>query len=130
MLSTRRENDIAIASQIDVPQVAHQSMLVLVHRLDGGDKRNVDAPLQITVLNFSGEPIEGTVRSKSLTPRSGVIDAETGETIAKVDDLQSFPMSLPPYGGLFLLLEAPDPEAEAEYDQRPLTRAIPIITGA
>jgi trehalose synthase len=126
VLSTRRAHDIAIASQIDVPQVAHQSMLVLVHRLDGGDKRRDDAPLQITVLNFSGETIEGTVRSKSLTPRSGVIDAESGETLARVDDLQSFPIELPPYGGLFLLLGEPEPEPEP----RPMTRAIPIISGS
>ncbi|MFG6402239.1 MULTISPECIES: maltose alpha-D-glucosyltransferase [unclassified Microbacterium] len=125
VLDTRRENGIAIASQVDVPQVGHPSMLVMVHRLDGGDSRIEDAPLQITVLNFSGETIDGTVRSKQLPPRSGVVNAETGETIGRVDDLQSFPMQLPPYGGLFLLLEAPDPDEE--YETRPMTRAIPII---
>lgn len=125
LLETRRAHGIAVASQVDVPQVAHQSMLVMVHRLDGGDARLEDAPLQITVLNFSGETIEGTVRSKQLPPRSGVVDAESGETIARVDDLQSFAIELPPYGGLFLLLEAPEPLPEEE--PRPVTRAMPVM---
>ncbi len=115
VIATRREYGIAISTQVDIPRVAHPSMLVMVHRLDGGDPLLAeDAALQITALNFSGEPIEGTVHSEALVPQSEVVDAATGETIAHVDDLQSFPLALPEYGGLFLLLEAPDPEPEKE----------------
>jgi trehalose synthase len=125
VLATRRAHGVATATQVDVPQVAHPGMLVMVHRLDGGRSDVEDAQLQITVLNFSGEAVEGTVRSECLTPRSGVVDAETGETIGRVDDLQSFPIELPAYGGLFLLLQAPDPEEE---ESRPMTRAIPTVS--
>ncbi|MFS0865987.1 maltose alpha-D-glucosyltransferase [Microbacterium sp. 179-B 1A2 NHS] len=123
LLDVRREHGIAVASQVDVPAVAHPSMLVLVHRLDGGDRTLADAPIQITVLNFSAESIDGTVRSECLLPRSEVTDAETGETVARVDDLQSFPLRLGPYQGRFLLLTPPDPESEAH----PITRTMPII---
>jgi trehalose synthase len=113
VLDIRRTHAIATATQIDVPHVAQPSMLVMVHRLDGGDRKLVDAPTQITVLNFSGEEVEGTVHSEALIPQSDVIDANTGESIARVDDLLSFGVTLPPYGGLFLLLR-PDAPVEEE----------------
>jgi hypothetical protein len=62
-----------------------------------------DARIQVTVLNFTGETIEGTVRSEALTPRRTVYDATTGEEIGRVDDLQSFTVRLAPYAGLCLL---------------------------
>ncbi len=83
-------------------------MLVMVHRLDGGDRRAEDAPLQITVLNFSGETIEGTVRSEFLVPQSTAVDAATGDVVGRVDELQSFSLELGPYAGLFLVLQAPE----------------------
>lgn len=107
ILDIRREHSIATASQIDIPEVAHPGMLVLVHRLDEGDAE-ADAPMQVTVLNFSPEPIEGTVRSEALIPQSEVSDAATGDILGRVDDLQSFTVSLPAYGALFLLLEDPE----------------------
>ena len=110
VLRIRSDNGVAVASQIDIPQVGHPSMLVMVHRLDGGDRRLDDAPLQITVLNFSGETIDGTVRSEFLTPQSTAVDAATGDVVGRVDELQSFALELGPYAGLFLLLEPPAPE--------------------
>jgi trehalose synthase len=104
VLDTRRRHDIAVATQVDVPDVAHPGMLVLVHRLDGGDASRVDAPVQVTVLNFTGETIEGTVHSTHFIPRHCVVDATTGGEIGWVDDLQSFGVWLGPYGGLFLVL--------------------------
>lgn len=62
------------------------------------------------MLNFSAEPTEGTVRSEQLIPRSEVIDAASGDVVGQVDDLQSFSVSLPGYGAMFLLLEAPEAE--------------------
>jgi len=113
VLDLRRESGIATATQVDVPEVAHAAMLVLVHRLDNGDAA-ADAPMQVTVLNFSAEPIVGTVRSEHLVPQSDVTDAATGEEVGRVDDLQSFSVSLPAYGARFLMLHAPDPEPEAD----------------
>ena len=112
ILALRREYGIATASQVDIPEVAHAGMLVLVHRLDNGDA-HADAAMQVTVLNFSHEPTEGTVRSEQLVPGSSVVDTASGEEVGRVDDLQSFSVSLPAYGALFLLLQP----AEADADQ-------------
>ncbi|MCR8670102.1 maltose alpha-D-glucosyltransferase [Agrococcus sp. HG114] len=111
VLRIRREHGVATATQLDVPHVAHPSMLVLVHRLDDGDPTREDARTQVTVLNFSGEPVEGTVHSEALPTQCEVIDALTGDSIGHVDDLQSFSVSLPAYGGLFLTLEPVATEA-------------------
>ena len=70
-----------------------------------GDATLEDAPLQVTVLNFTGERIEGTVRSDAFTPRMAVVDARDGGEIGWVDDLHSFGVWLSPYSGLFLLLQ-------------------------
>jgi trehalose synthase len=111
ILDLRRQHGIATASQVDIPEVAHAGMLVLVHRLDNGDAE-ANAPMQVTVLNFAAEPTEGTVRSEQLIPRSEVVDAATGETVGHVDDLQSFAVSLPAYGAMFLLLKPVESAAE------------------
>ena len=108
VLAIRAEHDVAVASQVDVPDVAHPAMLVLVHRLDGGDPTLEDARLQVTVLNFSGEPIAGTVRSDTFAPGMAVVDAATGGEIGFVDNLQSFAIWLGPYGGMFLVLKEND----------------------
>lgn len=110
IIELRRAHGIATATQIDIPEVAHAGMLVLVHRLDNGEP-DADAPTQVTVLNFSAEPTEGTVRSEQLPPGSAVVDAASGEPVGRVDDLQSFSVSLPPYGAMFLLLEPEEPAA-------------------
>ncbi|MFE7846139.1 maltose alpha-D-glucosyltransferase [Microbacterium sp. NPDC057407] len=110
ILDLRRTHGIASASQIDIPEVAHAGMLVLVHRLDDGDA-HADAATQVTVLNFSHEPTEGTVRSEQILPGSDVIDAATGDVIGRVDDLCSFSVSLPAYGATFLLLRPEETDA-------------------
>lgn len=111
ILEVRRAHGVATATQLDVPEVAHPAMLVLVHRLDEGDPE-ADARIQVTVLNFSSEPIEGTVHSAHLVPQADVVSAADGATIARVDDLLSFPVTLPGYGALFLQLEPTEPENE------------------
>ncbi|QIG38994.1 maltose alpha-D-glucosyltransferase [Microbacterium sp. 4R-513] len=121
IIAVRREHSIAVATQIDVPDVAHPGMLVLVHRLDGaGDELPV---LQLTVLNFTDEEVTGTVRSDQLEARSDVIDAVSGEVIARVDDLQSFPLHLEPYGGHFLLLRPEVVEEGPEDEDAPAGEA-------
>ena len=108
LLRIRERHNIDVATQIDVPDVAHPGMLVMVHRLDDGDATLEDAPLQVTVLNFTREPVAGTVRSGELVPRRTVTDAATKESIGVVDDLGSFSVQLPPYGRLFLMIGPPD----------------------
>lgn len=108
ILDLRREYGIATASQVDIPEVAHAGMLVLVHRLDDGVP-DPNAPIQATVLNFSAEPTEGTVRSEHLIPGCDVVDAASGQTIGRVDDLKSFSVSLPAYGAMFLVLQPTEP---------------------
>ncbi|MFD1719940.1 maltose alpha-D-glucosyltransferase [Amnibacterium endophyticum] len=104
VLRVRSETGIAVGTQIDIPSVSHPSMLVMVHRLDGGDATDEDAQLQVTVLNFSGQPIEGTVHSDALTPRRRVTCAASGRDCGQVDDLHSFRIELPAYGGMFLMV--------------------------
>jgi hypothetical protein len=109
ILALRSSFGLDVATQVDIPDVAHPGMLVLVHRLDEGDATLEEPTIQVTVLNFTGEAIDGTVRSPAFIARRTVSDATTGESIGHVDDLQSFSVTLPPYGGLFLLLDAPVP---------------------
>lgn len=109
ILSIRSSLGIDVGTQLDIPDVAHPGMLVMVHRLDGGDSTLENAQVQVTVLNFTGETIEGTVRSSALIARRTVTDAETGDEVGRVDDLESFSVRLAPYAGLFLLIgEAED----------------------
>src|SRR3954452_8126764 len=75
---------LATAVQLDIPDVSHRAELVLVHRL-------ADASLQLTVLNFSGEAISGSIRSEHLPAGATVTDMFSEEDIATVDDLESFP---------------------------------------
>lgn len=109
ILEVRSRFGIDIGTQLDIPDVAHPGMLVMVHRLDGGDRSaDNDAQIQVTVLNFTSEPIEGTVRSESLIQRRTVTDAVSGAELGTVDDLQSFAVQLEPYQGLFLLIGTND----------------------
>jgi trehalose synthase len=100
IIDVRRRYGIPVATQVDVPEVSHKAMLVMVHRLAGDD-------LQITALNFSREPITGTVRSEHLPPESRVIDMFTDEDVAVVDDLHSFSLELEAFGGRSLWVVPP-----------------------
>ncbi len=122
LLELRAKHEIATATQIDVPAVAHPGMLVMVHRLDGGDASLADAPIQVTVLNFTGERIEGTVRSEQFTPRMAVMDARDDGEIGWVDDLNSFSVWLSPYTGLFLVLRHPEADGPDVRQQDPDAR--------
>lgn len=121
LLAIRDLHHLDVATQVDIPDVAHPGMLVMVHRLDAGDQSLEDPPLQVTVLNFSGEAVEGTVRSDHLVPRRSVTDEKTGEKVGFVDNLNSFSVQLPPYARKFLLI------GTAEEAAPPYTRPIDII---
>ncbi|GAA3751937.1 maltose alpha-D-glucosyltransferase [Microbacterium kribbense] len=123
ILRIRGEHGIDVATQIDIPDVAHPGMLVMVHRLDAGDVEDDHAQLQVTVLNFTGEEIEGTIRSDVLPPRRTVTDVDSGTEIGHVDGLNSFAVRLAPYAGAFLLMGTAD-------EPPTTTQALPLITGS
>jgi trehalose synthase len=101
ILRVRSHFGIATSQQVDIPDVSHRGMLVMVHQLDDPNQ------FQLTVLNFANEQIAGTVRSKKLPPGARVSDMFTGEEVGVVDNLNSFAMELPPHHGASLLVEQP-----------------------
>src|SRR5919107_787072 len=82
VLAVRKRYGIATAVQLDVPQVSHKAMLVMVHQLSDAE--------QVTVLNFSAGEISGSVMSEHLVPGSSLVDMFTDEVIGEVDDLHTF----------------------------------------
>ncbi|MFC7672420.1 maltose alpha-D-glucosyltransferase [Mycolicibacterium sp. GCM10028919] len=105
ILRVRSHYGIATSRQIDIPEVSHRGMLVLVHQLADEDR------YQLTVLNFANEEVAGTVRSDKI-PAGGVVsDMFTGKPMATVDDLHSFAVEMPPHHGMSLLVEAPPADA-------------------
>jgi hypothetical protein len=104
ILHVRSHFGIATSRQVDIPDVSHKGMLVLVHQLEDSHQH------QLTVLNFANESVAGTVRSEQLPPGGHVSDMFTGQTVADVDDLHSFAVRLDPHQGMSLLVEAPTPD--------------------
>jgi len=104
LLRIRNRWGIATARQVDVPDVAHPGMLVMVHELETLDEQGLPV-VQLTVLNMTGSPVDGTVRSEALPHRAVVTDAADGGEVGTVDDLASFPLSVPAYGARFLVLK-------------------------
>jgi maltose alpha-D-glucosyltransferase/alpha-amylase len=100
ILKVREEWGIATSLLLDVPDVSHRCLLVMVHRLASGQ-------IQVTVLNFSGESITGSVNSTYLEPGAQVQDLFTEEAVGQVDDLHSFFIELGAYQGTALLIEDP-----------------------
>lgn len=106
LLRIRNRWGIATARQVDVPDVAHPGMLVMVHELETLDDQGLPV-VQLTVLNMTGSPVDGTVRSEALPHRALVTDAADGSEVGTVDDLASFPLGVPAYGARFLVLQRP-----------------------
>jgi hypothetical protein len=84
--------------------VANKAMLVMVHLLD-------TSQIQITVLNFSGQPMAGSVKSEHLAPGTAVIDMFTNQMIDEIDHEHSFAVSLQPHQGKSLLTVPTPPHA-------------------
>ncbi|MCY7340610.1 MAG: maltose alpha-D-glucosyltransferase [Pseudonocardia sp.] len=99
IIAVRRRYGIAVGQQVDVPDVSHRGMLVLVHRLPAPDR------LHLTVLNFADEVVTGTVRSEHLAPGSVVTDMFTGRPVGIVDDLHSVVVELEAHQGHSLLVQ-------------------------
>jgi trehalose synthase len=108
ILRVRSHFGIATSRQIDIPEVSHRGMLVLVHQLAA------EGRYQLTVLNFANEDVAGTVRSDELPPGGSVSDMFTGKSFATVDDLHSFAVTMPAHHGLSLLVEAPVDVSETD----------------
>jgi hypothetical protein len=98
ILAVRERYGVAVSRQIDIPNVSHKGMLVMVHQLADPEQ------LQLTVLNFANEAIAGTVRSEHLAPGSEVRNMFDDTHLATVDDLSSFHVELRPHGGMALLV--------------------------
>jgi trehalose synthase len=96
ILAVRTRYRISISVQVDVPDVPNKAMLVMVHQLD-------TSQIQVTVLNFSGQPIAGSVESEHLAPGAAVIDMFSNQVIAEIDHEHSFAVSLEPHQGMSLL---------------------------
>jgi trehalose synthase len=115
VLAVREEHGIATGALLDIPDVSHRGLLVLVTRLGSG-------ALEVTVLNFSDQDVSGSIQSSHLLPGSTVQDLFTGEAIGQVDDLCSFFLELPAYQGTALLLTeaaAPEEDAGASFQRVP-----------
>jgi trehalose synthase len=98
ILELRKRYGIATSRQIDVPDVSNKAMLVMVHALSHPGQH------QVTVLNFSADPIVGTISSAHLSPGSSVLDMFTDLVIGEVDDLHSFQITLEGHQGKSLLV--------------------------
>lgn len=101
ILRVRSDYSIATSRQVDIPEVSHRGMLVMVHQL--ADQRQH----QLTVLNFADEQIVGMVRSEALPTAGRVSDMFCGKALATVDDVHSFAIDMGPHHGTSLLVEAP-----------------------
>jgi trehalose synthase len=100
IIDIRNQYGIATAHQLDVPDVSHKSMLVMVHHLSD------ETQYEVTVLNFGGELIAGSVSSEYLPAGATVTDMMSGELLGVVDDLHTFGISLGIYSGRALLVQA------------------------
>ncbi|CAM3276117.1 maltose alpha-D-glucosyltransferase [Mycobacterium frederiksbergense] len=108
ILAVRTHFGIATSTQVDIPEVSHRGMLVMVHQLADPHQ------LQLTVLNFANADIAGTVRSEFLPPDAVVSDMFSGKEIGHVDDLHSFTVEMPAHHGMSLLVEGPVAEDPAD----------------
>ena len=107
ILAVRTRHGIATSVQVEVPEVSDKAMLVMVHRLH-------TRQIQVTVLNFSSQPIAGSVKSQHLAPGAAVIDMVSDRVIAEVDHGQTFAVWLEPHQGLSLVTD-PAPSGRPEF---------------
>jgi trehalose synthase len=122
ILAVRARHGIATSEQVEVPEVSNKAMLVMVHRLD-------TRQLQLTVLNFSSQPIAGSVKSQHLAPGAAVIDMVSEQVIAEVDHDQTFAVSLGPHQGLSLVTD-PAAVQDGQNSAEPTTTAAPTTAQA
>jgi trehalose synthase len=98
LLAVRTRYGIATSTQLDVPSVSDEALLVMVHLLGTGQ-------IQVTALNFSRTTIFGSVTSDHLPIGGAVTDAFTGQHIGTVDQTGSFPILLDAHQGRALIID-------------------------
>jgi trehalose synthase len=108
VLAVRTRYGIATSVQVEVPEVPDTAMLVMVHRLD-------TTQLQVTVLNFSSQPIAGRVKSQHLAPGAAVLDMIADQVIAEVDHEHGFAVRLEPHQGMSLLTDPATASGRPEF---------------
>jgi maltose alpha-D-glucosyltransferase/alpha-amylase len=96
VLRVRKRNGIDSAKLVDVPEVGHKSLLVLVNELEIG-------AIQVTAVNFSAEKIDARIQSE-LLPEGRVFDLSTRRKVGTVDALRGFNIELPAFGGLAMII--------------------------
>jgi trehalose synthase len=122
VLAVRTRHRIATSVQAEVPEVSDKAMLVMIHRLD-------TRQIQVTVLNFSSQPIAGSVKSQHLASGAAVIDMVTDQVIAEVDQEHTFAVWLEPHQGLSLVTD-PAPPQDGQNSAEPTTTAAPTTAEA
>ncbi|WP_461105083.1 maltose alpha-D-glucosyltransferase [Tessaracoccus terricola] len=96
ILKVRKRNGLDTGTLVDVPEVGHKSLLVMVNELEIG-------ATQITALNFGQEKLEARIQSE-LLPSGRVFDLSTRRKVGVVDDLGGFNVELPAFGGLAMII--------------------------
>ncbi|MDO5697132.1 MAG: maltose alpha-D-glucosyltransferase [Dermatophilus congolensis] len=96
VLKLRKRHRIATGELLDVPEVSDKSLLIMVNRL-------VNGQVQITVLNFSEQPVTGRVQSAHI-PEGRVFDLSTRRKVANVDALNGFNVTLGGFKGMLLVV--------------------------
>ncbi len=106
MLAMRDAHGIATGSLIAVPRNENPGVLTMINRLAIG-------AVQISVFNFTGEPVSTTISSKHLPQWTRVVDLANGEQIATVEPNPqkrrhgTFGFDLAPFGFRALILKDP-----------------------
>lgn len=113
ILSVRKHYRIATARMLDVPAVAHKSLLVIVNELADATGAS-SSTKHVLVLNFSDEEIPAIVISQHLVPGSTVMDMTTEQLLGEVSSLHSLLVTMQPFGWMSLLVR--DPVAEDDED--------------
>ena len=96
IIKVRKRNGIDTSALVDVPEVAHKSLLVMVNKLEIG-------ATQVTALNFGQDKITARIQSDAL-PAGRVFDLSTRRKVDTVDDLGGFSLTLPAFGGMAMIV--------------------------
>jgi trehalose synthase len=98
LLDVRERYQLYAARQLAIPTVESPGLLVMVHELP-------DALLtQVTLLNFSGNPINEVVHLENM--RAGtLLDMLTDEALGNLTTTGDLPVQLPPYTGRAYLVQ-------------------------
>ena len=98
VLAVRERHGIATGQLLDVPDVPAPSVLVMINRLAVG-------AVQITLLNFSEQPVSGPVVSAHLPAGGRLVDLSDDNEIGIIAANGSFNLELPGFGGLALIVK-------------------------